>query len=171
MLAYHNWVKGEHTTYIAGHFHGRKLSRYLGYLQKFSPQNLGMWCPLARHKPATCESFLHENHSFHQFAKVFSLKSFSLYGNLPMHLVCCASNLICYPNLLIASWNCPRNQLTYSVPRQLSKQVGVKAYLVPTNQLTGKFWSVSVSAFMYTCFDCIPALTEGSRLQTGARTI
>ena len=32
--------------------------------------------------PAICKSFLHENFIFHQFAKVFSLKSFPLYGIL-----------------------------------------------------------------------------------------
>ena len=37
---------------------------------------------LAQHKQAICESFLHVNRIFHQFAKVFSLKSFPLYGIL-----------------------------------------------------------------------------------------
>ena len=49
---------------IAGNFWGRKLSqisRFCGYLRKFPQQNLGVWCPLARHKRAIRESFLHEN--------------------------------------------------------------------------------------------------------------
>ena len=52
---------------IAGNFWGRKLSQisrisqFCSYLQKFSPWNLGAWCPLVRHKWAIRESFLHEN--------------------------------------------------------------------------------------------------------------
>ena len=68
---------------IVGNFWGRKLSRILrfcGYSRKFSPWNLGVWCPLAPHKRAIHESFLCENCIFHQFAKVFSLESFLLYG-------------------------------------------------------------------------------------------
>jgi len=67
---------------IAENFRGRKLlriSRFCGYLWKFSPQNWGAWCPLAQQKRAIRESFLHENRIFHQFAKVFSLESFPLY--------------------------------------------------------------------------------------------
>ena len=47
-----------------GNFWGRKLlqiSRFCGYLWKFSPRNLGVWCLLAWHKWAICESFLCES--------------------------------------------------------------------------------------------------------------
>ena len=43
---------------------GRKISqisRFCGYLQKFSPWNLGAWCPLARQKQAIRGSFLRES--------------------------------------------------------------------------------------------------------------
>ena len=40
----------------------------------------GAWHSLARHKRAVRESFLCENRLFHQSTKVFSLKSFPLYG-------------------------------------------------------------------------------------------
>ena len=70
---------------IAGNFQGRKPSRIslfcCGCLQKFSLQNLGVWHPLAWHKRAIRESFLHENHIFHQFTKLFSLESFPLYSS------------------------------------------------------------------------------------------
>ena len=69
--------------HIAGNFRGRKLSqfsRFCGYLRKFSPRNLGAWCPLARQKQAIRESFLCENHIFHQSVKLFSLESFPLDG-------------------------------------------------------------------------------------------
>jgi len=55
-----SWKKEYH---IAGNFRGRKLSwisRFCGYSRKFSPRKL----------------------YFHQFAKVFSLESFPLYGTL-----------------------------------------------------------------------------------------
>ena len=42
--------------------------------------NLGAWCLLAQHKRAIQE--LQENRIFHQFTKVFSLKSFPLYSML-----------------------------------------------------------------------------------------
>ena len=70
---------------IAENFQGRKLSRILQFgddSRKFSPRNLGVWYPLGLQKRAICESFLHENHIFHQSAKVFSLKSFPLYGSV-----------------------------------------------------------------------------------------
>ena len=51
-----------------------------GNLRKFSLQNLGAWRPLARQKWVIRESFLCENHIFHQSAKVFSLESFPLYN-------------------------------------------------------------------------------------------
>ena len=50
---------------------------------------------LARHKLAIRESFLRKNRIFHQFAKVFSLKIFPLYGIyektmwLDIVLLCC----------------------------------------------------------------------------------
>ena len=57
---------------------------------------------LVLQKQAICESFLHENHIFHQFAKVFSLESFPLYSTsitmcqaIPeISRVCC--HLYCY---------------------------------------------------------------------------
>ena len=67
---------------IAENFQGRKLSRisrFCGYLRKFSLRNLGAWHPLTPYKRVICKSFLRENRIFHQFAKVFFLKSFPLY--------------------------------------------------------------------------------------------
>ena len=49
------------------------------YAKVFSAK-FGAWCPLGLQKRAICESFLRKNHIFHQFMKVFSLKSFPLYG-------------------------------------------------------------------------------------------
>ena len=85
---------------IVGNFWGRKLSRILrfcGYSRKFSPWNLGVWCPLAWHKQAIRKSFLHENRIFHQFAKAFSLESFPLYGG---------SGFLSGPPLLGFGWMC-----------------------------------------------------------------
>ena len=68
---------------IAENFRGRKLSwilRFCGYSWKFFPWNSGVWRPLAWQQRAIRESFLCENCIFHQFAKVFSLESFPLYG-------------------------------------------------------------------------------------------
>ena len=68
---------------IAGNYWGRKISQILwfcGYTQKFPPAKFGAWRPLAWQKWAIRESFLQENHIFHQFAKVFSLESSPLYG-------------------------------------------------------------------------------------------
>ena len=68
---------------IAENFRGRKLSwilRFCGYSRKFFPWNSGVWRPLAWQQRAIRESFLCENCIFHQFAKVFSLESFPLYG-------------------------------------------------------------------------------------------
>ena len=71
---------------IPGNFRAReKVSRFCGYSQKFSPQNLA---PLALQKRAICESFLRENRVFHQFAKVFSLESFPLFGKSKHSLAC-----------------------------------------------------------------------------------
>ena len=55
----------------------------------------GGMASLARHKRAIRESFLRKNRIFHQFTKVFSLESFSLYGIyektmwLDIVLLCC----------------------------------------------------------------------------------
>ena len=68
---------------MAENFRGRKLSqilRFCGYSRKFFPWNSGAWHPLAWQQQAIRESFLCENCIFHQFAKVFSLESFPLYG-------------------------------------------------------------------------------------------
>ena len=68
---------------IVENFWGKKppqILQFYGYPQKFSPRNWGAWCPLAQQKRAICESFLHENRIFCQFAKVFSLESFPLYS-------------------------------------------------------------------------------------------
>ena len=70
-----------------GNFWGKKTFTNFAVLWlfiKFSPWNLGAWGPLARHKRAICESFLHKNHIFYQFAKVFSLESFLPYGTLKL---------------------------------------------------------------------------------------
>ena len=47
---------------------------------KVSSAKFGVWHPLAWQKRAICKSFLCENCIFHQFAKVFFLESFPLYG-------------------------------------------------------------------------------------------
>ena len=102
--SYHTcWqVEGIRTTVpyrIAGNFWGRKplqISQFCGCLRKFSPQNLGVWHPLAWHKQAIHESFLCENHIFHQFAKVFSLESFPLYGILLWSTHICSTILPAY---------------------------------------------------------------------------
>ena len=80
---------------IAGKFQGRRLlwiSQFCGYPQKFSLRNLGTCCPLAWHEGSICKSFLHKNRFFFfcQFTKVFSLKSFQLYGSST-----CCSPVMC----------------------------------------------------------------------------
>ena len=66
-----------------GNFRGRKLpriSRFCGYLRKFSLQNLGAWHQLMRQKRAICESFLCKiwGQNLHdkskQSAKVFTME-------------------------------------------------------------------------------------------------
>jgi len=49
------------------------------FMKVFSAK-FGCVAPLVLQKRAIRESFLSENCSFHQFAKVFSLESFPLYG-------------------------------------------------------------------------------------------
>jgi len=69
--------------HIVGNFQGRKrlrISRFYGYLWKFSLWNFGAWHLLVApasnlRKCSPWKSF------FHQFAKVFSHKSFLLYGS------------------------------------------------------------------------------------------
>ena len=77
-------VETENNTYrIAGNFRGRKLSqisRFWSYLWNLSQQNWGHGVFWQQHQWTIHESFLHENLIFHQFTKVFSLKSFLLYG-------------------------------------------------------------------------------------------
>ena len=80
-LSVKDWIFHTCEYRIAGKFCGRKplrISQFCGYSQKFSLRNLELWCPLVQQKRAICESFLHENRIFHQFAKVFSLRSFPL---------------------------------------------------------------------------------------------
>ena len=62
--------------------------------------------PLALQKRATCESFLHENRIFHQFAKVFSLESFPLYGNFDGSISSCScpSNIIATCEMHMYAW-------------------------------------------------------------------
>ena len=65
----------------AENFQGRKLSRILrfcAYSRKFSLQNLGAWCPLARHERAICESFLCKKRIFTNLQK-FSPSKVSRY--------------------------------------------------------------------------------------------
>ena len=62
----------------SGNFRGRKLSRILQFCGEFSLQNFGAWCRLAQQKRAIRESFLR---GIHQFTKLFSLKTFPLYGS------------------------------------------------------------------------------------------
>ena len=90
--------------HTAENFRGRKLlriSRFCGYLPKFSPWNLEAWCPLAWHERTIRKSFLCKNHIFHQFAKVFSLKSFRLYGINVIYM--CTSQTIWSHNIPILS--------------------------------------------------------------------
>jgi len=87
----------------SGNFWGRKLSRisrFCGYLGKFSLPNLGAWCPLARHEQSTHESFLPKNRIFHQFAEVFSLKIFQLYGSS----TCCSPVMCAKHYLQLSLW-------------------------------------------------------------------
>ena len=77
--------------WVVGNFGGRKLLQILqfcGYSQKFSLQNLGAWHSLAQQKQAFHKSFLYENRIFHQFAKVFSLRSVLLYSTPTKTAVC-----------------------------------------------------------------------------------
>ena len=72
---------------MAENFRGRKLSwisRLCGYSQRFSPWNLGMCLSFGAARASNPRKFLHENRTFYQFAKVFSLKIFPLYGRLMM---------------------------------------------------------------------------------------
>ena len=58
--------------HIAGNFQGRKLlwiSRFCGYLRKFSPQNFWVWCLLVRQNKAIHEIFLRKNCIFHHSRK------------------------------------------------------------------------------------------------------
>ena len=64
---------------IAGNFRGRKLSqisRFCGYLRKFSPQIWGHGI-FGAAKASNSRKFFPRKSYFHQSAKVFSLESFS----------------------------------------------------------------------------------------------
>jgi len=57
------YLKHKNSYRIAWNFQGRKrsqISEFCGYPWKFSPQNLGVWLPLAQQKWAICKSFLLE---------------------------------------------------------------------------------------------------------------
>ena len=71
-------VKFSWTTVVT--FWGIVYRQTFGYLCKFSPQHLWLWCLLMAPE-AICKSFLHENCIFNQFAKVFFVKSFPLYSS------------------------------------------------------------------------------------------
>ena len=65
-------------------FEGENFRKFRGFvaIRESFPTKFRAWRPLAWQKQAICESFLRENHIFHQFAKVFSLESFPLYGSI-----------------------------------------------------------------------------------------
>ena len=66
-----------------GNFRGRKLSRYFTVLWLFAQvfsAKFGGVASFGAAQRAIHESFLCENRIFHQFAKVFFLKSFLLYS-------------------------------------------------------------------------------------------
>ena len=61
--------------HIAGNFRGRKLlgiSRFCGYLQKFSLRNLKICRPLMQHEWAICESFCLESFLLYSIRVSFS---------------------------------------------------------------------------------------------------
>ena len=67
-----------------------KLSRektlQMQLFAKVFSTNFGACYPLVQQKRPIRESFLRKYHIFHQFAKVFSLKSFPLYGSyIPLY--------------------------------------------------------------------------------------
>ena len=57
-----------------------QISRFCGYTQKFSPQIRGV-VSFGTAKVSNPQRFPPRKSYFHQFAKVFSLKSFLLYGS------------------------------------------------------------------------------------------
>jgi len=75
-LVPHDWVQGYYCHYPMkfSRVQGRKLSRFCGYLQKFSLQNLELWHSLTT-QASNLRKFFIENHTFHQFAQVFSPES------------------------------------------------------------------------------------------------
>ena len=99
---------------IAGKFQGRRLlwiSQFCGYPRKFSLQNLGACCPLARHEGSICKSFLCKNRFFF-FANSlkFSPSKVSNYTVVPL-----VAHLWCVPNI-ISSLACGRNFMSWSPP-------------------------------------------------------
>ena len=51
------------------------------FMKVFSAKFGSVVCPLVQQKQAIRENFLSKNRVFHQFVKVFSLKSFPLYDS------------------------------------------------------------------------------------------
>ena len=75
--------------YIAENFYGRillQISWFVAICRSFLSETLRTWHN-RWHQLAICESFLHKNHMFHQFAKVFSLERFLLYGKEKINLL------------------------------------------------------------------------------------
>ena len=81
----------------AENFQGRKLSRILrfcAYSRKFSLQNLGAWCPLARHERAICESFLCKKR-ISPICKSFLPRKFPAIRYFLTHYLACATTIVC----------------------------------------------------------------------------
>ena len=90
--------------HTAENFRGRKLlriSRFCGYLPKFSPWNLGRGVLWHGTSEQSAKVFSAKIIFFHQFAKVFSLKSFRLYGINVIYM--CTSQTIWSHNIPILS--------------------------------------------------------------------
>ena len=67
---------------IAGNFWGRKLCEFRSFVairESFLCEIWGM-AFFGAAKASNSQKFIHENCIFHQFAKIFSLESFPLYG-------------------------------------------------------------------------------------------
>ena len=100
-----------------------RISRFCGYLRKFSLQILGhVWHPLAAQVNIR-ESFLYENR---QFAKVFSLESFPLYS---IYMYTCH---IWVPDKtwFLSKWLCKRSiQAVHPIYVSVNTQIRTSWYL------------------------------------------
>ena len=81
----------------------------------------GAWHPLARHRQAIHESFLCENHIFHQFANVFFLESFPLYGIISIFLEDCHIYNTAYLHSSNPTRNLPES---HHIHREMNTSIG-----------------------------------------------